>query len=684
MPSSKPTPSTTPSPNEIIVVEQTVTVEELPQDQHPHQPNQGEDVVFGDGSPFYQATVSATSQFARTLFDATTLNEYNLEETASQTRQRSQRWVSVALVLSLLNFLSMGVDSMMCVMIPTIVYDFDVLGFEWLLAAPAIGAAATILTAGQLYAVLPFKAVYMFFTVVLLAGTISAGFAHNVPFLFFIRLLVGVGIGGQQFGALVFLERDGTFTDKIRRDFYISVTSILGLIVGPIFGALFAHRSQVWAWGFYTAFMLLCITFLILAYVLPRKLDIVATAPWTYGSALTWSNRFARLDLAGCILSFCGILLLFITLNLAGTLAPWSNRYLYIPLGIGGGLLLVLVLQQFFQFFTSQTTRLFPTHYLRSFKTAMLFLVTFLASGIFQTVLPYTAIYQLLTREYPSAIETAFYLFFSLTGPFLVPTLIIQVFIGGGLIATYRPWPSYSVWTFISSMFLVMGTGLLFINMPFLLPQSGGLPTIGRQFALACIGWWSAVILPIAHQIMDSYQPTRFQKHPHHNRSFILLAMWLGAAVALTTTGSIFMQLGTQANLALLQTSQGQSEYSPTKENARVLMLGYTFIRDDTPPALFDQSIAVLENAIGWSFVPEVLFAVLICIIATCMILGKWLIGDMTFRSKANGGIPREWLAPDRARGGHNGDMHRDDIELEERIVEDRRLQEGLRDIGLA
>ncbi|KAK4936237.1 hypothetical protein LTR10_022824 [Elasticomyces elasticus] len=689
MPSSKATPATTmprpptPTPND-IVIEQTVTVEALPQDQHPPQQGEGDagNVVFGDRSPRYQATiVSATAQLTRTLFDTTTLNDYNLNETASETRERSKTWVAVAWIVSCLNFLAMCVDSMMCVMIPVIMYDFDVLGVEWLLAGSAIGAAATILTAGQLYAILPFKAVYMFFTGILLAGTISSTVVKNVASLFFIRFLTGVGIGGQQFGAVVFLERDGTFKDKVRRDFYVAVSSIMGLVIGPIVGALFARRDRDWAWGFYTLFMLLCINSIILAIVLPRRLDIVTTAPWTYGSALTWNDRFARFDFVGCIFSFFGISLLFISLNLAGTFVGWSSGYLHLLLGISGGFIILLVLQQFFQFFASPNTRLVPTHYLRMFKTAMLFLVVFLTSGIFQAALPYTAMYQLLTRGYPSTLATAFYLFYFLTGPFIVPIIIVQMFIGGGLITRYRAWPSYSVWSFVSSGFLIIGTALLYLNMPTMLPFTGGLPTIVRQFALACIGWWSAVLLPIAHQIMDIYRPIDAQEQPLHNRSFILLAMWLGPAVTLTSTGSIFMQLGTQRILSLLQTTQGLGDYLPTEENARVLMMGYTFLRDDTPPDLIYQSIGALENALGWGFLPELIFATLITITATCMIMRKWALGDMTFRTKENGGIPREWLPQDRARRVLNWGMDENDTELEERNAQAARAREEVPDI---
>ena len=583
----------------------------------------------------------------------------------------------MALLVAILNLLGMCVDSMMCVMIPTIMYDFDVLGVEWLLAAPAIGAAATVLTAGQLYAILPFKAVYMFFTGILLAGTVSAGVAPNVAFLFGIRLLVGIGIGGQQFGAVVFLERDGTFQDKIRRDFYIAVSSILGLSIGPIVGALFANRDRGWAWGFFAVFMVLCVISLALAFALPRRLDIVTTAPWTYGNALSWNDRFARFDFVGCIFSFFGILLLFVSFNLAGTFVPWSNSYLYGLMGIGGGLLILLVLQQFFRFHTAPNTRLFPTHYFRLFKTAMLFLVVFLTSGIFQAALPYTALYQLLTRDDPSALVTAIYLFWYLTGPFIVPIPFVQIFIGGGLITRYRAWPSYSVWTFICSGFLIIGTTILFINMPTLLES---LPTIGRQFALACIGWWSAVLLPVAHQIMDFYRPIDVQEQPLHNRSFILLAMWLGPAVTLTTTGSIFMQLGTKRLLSLLQTSPGLGDYSPTAENARVLMLGYTFIRDDTPADLFNQSIAALENVLGWSFLPELVFALLIFIMATWMITRKWALGDMTFRNKENGGVPREWLPPDGARSRRTWGMNEEDTELEERNTQAARARQEVPD----
>ncbi len=637
--------STSP-PQGIILVETTYTVEELPADMNP---TASQMTLYGDSTPFYEVTVTAASNLARQLFETTPLDGPAGNEREPKTRP-TKRWMYAGIVLALMNLVTIGIDTMIAVWMPNMLFDWDVVGFEWAFAGPAIGASATILLAGQLYAVFPFKVIYLLSAFLVLAGTISAGFAQHMAFLFWTRILVGVGIGGQQLGTMVFLERKNTFMDKIRRDFFLTISTTLGMILGPIFGAIFAHRQRFYAWGFYAAFIIGIVLFLILAYLLPNKLDVVGTGQWRCGNTMVWRNPLLRVDVLGCSLSFIGIMLLFIAFNFAGTVTLWSNKNLYITIGIGVAFVFLLVLQQSLQVLSSPSTNVFPTHYLRSLKTTALFMTVFLTSGIVQTVLPYTALYQLVTRSGPSALSTAFYLFFSMTAPIFIPILVIHVHLGGGMISKYAVWPSYALWTLISSVFILTGTILLFINTPNLIPTStGGIPTVAREFALACIGFWSSVILPIAHQIMDIYQPLAGQTHPYHNRAFVLFAFWLGAAVALTATGSIFMQEGTRALLPLVLGPKCELK-DFCEEDARILMLGYTFVKSHTDE-IFLPSIAVLENTFALAFAPQLLFAVVLFLLAAGMMAKKLRAGGL-------GAVPKEWTVQDESAG--------QDIELTE------------------
>ncbi|KAJ9503640.1 hypothetical protein H2202_000779 [Exophiala xenobiotica] len=631
--SQPPTP-----PPQGIFTETSYSVEEIPTDMNP---TVSQMTLYGDSTPFYEVTVTAASTFARQLFETTPLNGPAGNENQTQTPP-TKRWMYAGIVLALMNLVTIGIDTMIAVCMPDMLFDWDVLGFEWAFAGPAIGASATILFAGQLYAVFPFKTIYLLSAFLVLAGTSSAGLAQNMTFFFWTRILVGVGIGGQQLGTMLFLERKNTFMDKIRRDFFLTISTTLGMILGPIFGAIFAHRHVFFAWGFYTAFIIGTVLFFILAYLLPNKLDVVATGQWSYGNTFVWRNPLLRVDVLGSVLSFVGIMLLLVAFNFAGTLTLWSNKKLYITIVVGAALVFLLVLQQSLQVLSSPSTNVFPTQYLRRFKPTALFMTVFLTSGIVQTVLPYTAVYQLVTRSGPSALSTAFYLFFSMTAPFIIPILVIHVHLGGGMISKYAVWPSYALWTLISSVFILTGMVLLFINTPTLLisPSSstgGSIPTVAREFALACIGFWASVILPIAHQIMDIYQPVAGQKHPYHNRVFVLFAFWLGAAVALTATGSIFMQELTRAMLPLVLSPECELLPPVGEEDARAMMLGYTYIRDATG-TIFQPSIAVLENTFALAFAPELVFAVVLFLLAACM-LGKKL------RAGAGlGAVPREWV----------------------------------------
>ncbi|OAP62448.1 hypothetical protein AYL99_04651 [Fonsecaea erecta] len=654
-------------PEGVIVVETSFTVEEVFEDPEPA--NHSTNTIFGDSSSYYQATVwSAASQFARNILEPEVNNGRagNINNNVDKTT--TGKWVATALLLALVNFMTMVMESMMPVMIPTIIYDLDVQGFQWLIAGPAIGAAATALIAGHLYVIVPFKQIYMFFAFIVLIATVSPGFAPNMAFLFYARILLGVGLAGQHLGMLVFLEHKCSFADKVRRDFFLTLSSTLGLIVGPIFGSICAHRNKDWTWGFYTAFILLAFVLVILFYLLPKEVELAANAPWACGPVFNWNHRLNCIDTLGGLLSFFGIITLLITFNFAGTLIPWTDGYLYISLAIGVVLIVLLVLQQAYKILNSPSTRLFPVEYLRHFKTVALFVLVFLTAGIFHTAFSYTALYQLFTRPEPSAVTTAFYLLFTVTGPYLIPVLLIPIYLGGGLMMSYPMFPSYSFWSAVSSVFLLVGTALLFTNMPSVLPGSsnGGLPTIGREFALACIGAWSTITLSMAHQLMDLLQSpfTRGsqdarQKHPLHNRAFVLFAMYLGAAVSLTIGGSVFMHVAPRAELALLREAN-DAGYPATVENALVLLLGYTFIDGEVTPALFAASIAALEDAFGWLFVVALAAAVAAGVVSVCLLVAKAANGALTRSVRARRAqIPEDWRA---GMGGRPGQQR--DIEL--------------------
>lgn len=476
--STAPTSQTS---NGIIRVDNSVTVEVVP--RQTTSPNNSP--VFGDASQFYQATVSATSQFARNLFSTTTLHDSNLD--VSATLPRNKRWIGISMLLASINLVCTIANTMISPMLPAMMIGLDVEGFQWALAGPSIGAAATVLIAGQLYGLYAFTPVYAFFSVLSLLGMISPGFAPNMIFLFYARIVLGIGIAGQQLGAMIFLDHDGTFTDKVRRDFFISVSSGLGMILGPFFGGAFARRDNFWKWAFYSSFAVTAILFSGLVYALPNQLRL-PTSDANRPLQSTWRSLFAQIDLVGSFLSFAGILTLLITFNLAGTWTPWSDEHICIALALGGFVIFAFIIQQVFSLCTHSSLRVFPMDYFRHLKVTILFGLIFLVSGILDTTLPYGILYQMLTRAGPSAIGTALYFFLNLSGPHFIPTLLVPVYIGSGLVTSYPVLPSYTLWSMVASSFLIVGTVLLFVDGTTFISSQSGIPILARQFSLACIG----------------------------------------------------------------------------------------------------------------------------------------------------------------------------------------------------
>lgn len=638
--------------------------------------------LFGDASRFYQATISATSRFAHDLFSATTLRDDSVDDTPSPARNK--RWIATALLLALVNLICTMIDTMLPVMLPVIMYDLSIQGFQWVLAGLSIGAAATTLTAGQFYGAYPFKQVYALFAVLLLIGTISPALASNMMFMFYARILQGIGMAGLKLGAMIFLDHEGTFTDKSRRDFFILLSGALGLILGPFLGSLFAARDRVWNWAFYGTFMALSLVLVPLVYILPNRLTVpLAVSTWSPEGILTWRLFSLGVDGVGCALSFTGFLTFFISLNLAGTWTPWSNGYMYIPVSVGAILLGLLVIQQTLVANVDPWARLFPCEYCRHIKSMALFMLTGFVCAILQTTLPYTALYQLFCGAKGSALDTAVYLFFSLSGPHLVPTLLVPVYVGSGLVTSYPLVPSYSIWSLGTGLFLMVGTALLFINTPTFFPGHPGMPRILQQFSLACIGWWSAMTMPLAHQIIDVLQPTSTSlgpgqasyRHPYHNRSFVQFASYLGTAIALSATGSIFMTLGPRWTLDEMKQNLANlpniyhDDTNPDHEDALVALLGYTFIRNGTSATLFDSTIDAIRDTFGWSSLVSLTMATLVFIISVALVVHKIWTGDLDWRNRVVGNVPREWRVEAPSRD-HNA-MHENGpgpaVELHER-----------------
>jgi MFS family permease len=578
--------------------------------------------IFGDSSTNYRVTIwSGASHFGRNIWTpAINDPEVDHDDNESTGLERVKKWKNTAFVLAAINLLTMVNESMLAVMVPAIIYDMDFQGFQWALAGPAIGAAATILSAGQIYACFPFKFVYLGFAVILLVAFITPAFAHHTFYLFWTRILLGIGLAGQQLGLTIFMEHGPTFIDDVRRDMYISFSTILGMMLGPLLGGLCAHRGHGWHWAFFvtTILLVLVLGLLVIHLRLPSHIrSITQSAAWPYGHCVDWTQRKERLDFVGIILSFFGILTFFIAFNFTGTLSPWTDAWIYLPIFVGIILLVLTTLSQYFGVLTSPSTALFPSPYVRSFRTMMTFALVFCTAAIYHSTIPYAALYQMLTRPNPSGIMTGFYITFTLPGPHLLATVIILTYMGSGLL-TYRPCiPSYSFWATIACLFLLLGTILHFCGAAF---TSSTPSTVLTMFALACIGFWSSLPLTIAHQILDLHQhPTDLvgtnarlprQRHPHHNRCFILFAAYLGVATAMTLAGSIFMQIGPSAMLTFLARHRGQfGTMRVAMEDALTLLLGYYFTDDRVPPDVYDEWINAIRDVLGWVSLPGVVFS---------------------------------------------------------------------------
>ena len=178
----------------------------------------------------------------------------NSPPAAEEAPRKVQGWRWYLVVLSMLSsiFLFSLDNTIVADIQHAVVEDFDDISkLPWLAGAFLIGAAATNLVWGKIYAGFEAKSMYIACVILFEAGSALCGGAPSMNALIVGRAIAGVGGSGLYVGVMTLISVTTTLQE---RPMYVGLTGLvwgIGTVLGPIVGGAFTDSSAGWRWAFY-------------------------------------------------------------------------------------------------------------------------------------------------------------------------------------------------------------------------------------------------------------------------------------------------------------------------------------------------------------------------------------------------------------------------------------------------
>lgn len=156
-------------------------------------------------------------------------------------------------------------------------------------------------------------------------------------------------------------------TSDVERPRYLSLTGFwwgIGTVMGPVIGGAFSESSATWRWAFYLNPCIGGIVAPIYCLILPDYHPL---------PNVPLRSRMSKLDYVGAILSCGTFLCIMMAMNFGGVLWSWSNARSIALFVLSGVLFVLFCVQQTLCFMTTNTDRIFPMHFFRSYEMIILF-----------------------------------------------------------------------------------------------------------------------------------------------------------------------------------------------------------------------------------------------------------------------------------------------------------------------
>ncbi|WP_328398316.1 MDR family MFS transporter [Nocardia sp. NBC_00416] len=209
--------------------------------------------------------------------------------------------------------------------LPTIIADLQgsQTAYAWVITTALLTNAASTPIWGKLADLFNKKTLVQLSIVIFVAGSVIAGFAHNVPVLLAARALQGVGMGGLTALVVAIIGSIVAPRERGRYSGYMGAVMAVSMTGGPILGGVIVDSTLGWRWCFF-----ICVPLAVIAlFLLQRTLRLP-----------TVRKNDVSIDWLGAGLLTAGVSVLLIWVSFAGKADyyGWISREsaLYVGLGV--------------------------------------------------------------------------------------------------------------------------------------------------------------------------------------------------------------------------------------------------------------------------------------------------------------------------------------------------------------
>lgn len=395
----------------------------------------------------------------------------------------------------------------------TIVSEFDALGdLSWNNVGFLMGATATVMFWGQVYAHFNSKWVYLFNVVVFEAGSAVCGAAPGMDTLIVGRCICGVGGAGLYVGVFTLIAATTTMAE---RPLYVSGTGLtwgLGTVLGPVVGGALEQSAVGWRWAFYINLFIGAACAPAWLFLLPSK-DPRPDIPF--------KTRVRELDYAGIILLVGCLVSLIMAINFGGVTYAWSSGQIIGLFVCAGVLFILLAIQQSRTLFVALSRRLIPVQFFRMRTIIILFISTSAsAAGVFVPIFFVPLFFQFTRGD--GALDAGVRLL-----PLII-VLVVTISINGALMAKFG---YYMPWYLCGGLLCVAGGALMYT----VTQDTSQSRVYGYTVVIGVgVGMWIQASFSVAQAIVDP-------KNVPAAIGFITLAQFLGNTTALAIANAVFL-----------------------------------------------------------------------------------------------------------------------------------------------
>jgi len=259
-------------------------------------------------------------------------------------------------------FTAMLSSTIVSVALPTIIGDLHGTQrqYTWVITAALLATTVSTPIWGKLADLFDKKLLVQIAIGIFVAGSVAAGFSHNVPFLLSMRVVQGLGMGGLT--ALVQAIMGSIIAPRERGRYagYMGAVMAVSTVSGPLLGGLIVDTALGWRWTFFV-----CVPLAIIAlFVIQATLHVPSI------------RRNPKIDYLGAILLALTASLPMIWVTFAGNDFAWWSWQTAAFLGATGLLLIATVAWEL-----KTPEPLVPLRLLAN-RTAILVIVASIAVGI--------------------------------------------------------------------------------------------------------------------------------------------------------------------------------------------------------------------------------------------------------------------------------------------------------------